>query len=320
PDGADVAGEAGRLLAGGYVYGMVLQHEHQHDETMLATHQLRGVEATPPPRLVPPAPEPAGRPTDRTTVATAPGEAGMQRVRGGPFVMGTSDGAWAYDNERDAHEVDLPDYLIDTTPVTNGAFLGFVDDGGYDDPRHWTPDGWAWRREQHLSHPQFWMREGDGAWSVQRFGRLLDLHDLLDEPAQHVCWYEADAFARWAGKRLPSEAEWEKAAAGADLSAANLGQRTDGPAPVTAGPVSDWGCRAMFGDVWEWTSSDFLPYPGFEAWPYREYSEVFWGPDYKVLRGGSWATDPVAMRTTFRNWDFPIRRQIFAGFRCARDA
>ncbi len=177
-----------------------------------------------------------------------------------------------------------------------------------------------------------------------RFGRQLDLAAHLDEPVQHVCWYEADAFARWAGKRLPTEAEWEKAAVGrpdapdpdvdrepsrwpwgdaAPTSArANLGQISDGPAPVTARPdgASPWGCLAMIGDVWEWTSSDFMPYPGFEAWPYREYSEVFWGPEYKVLRGGSWATDPVAVRATFRNWDYPIRRQIFAGFRCARDA
>ncbi len=308
--------DAARLVAEGFVYGMVLQHEHQHDETMLATHQLRGRNATPPPLLAPRSD--VFGPGDDTPASGS--RTDTQTVEGGPFEMGTSSVAWAYDNERGAHVVELPDYLIDTTPVTNAAYLAFVADGGYDDPRLWAPTGWAWRQDQQLAHPQFWQPDGDGSWSVLRFGRLLDLTDHLDEPVQHVCWYEADAFARWAGKRLPTEAEWEKAAAGADLGSANLGQQADGPRRASASSVSESGCHAMFGDVWEWTSSDFLPYPGFEAWPYREYSEVFWGPEYKVLRGGSWATDPVAVRTTFRNWDYPIRRQIFAGFRCARDA
>lgn len=308
------------LLAGGYVYGMVIQHEHQHDETMLATLQLMEDEA---PRPVGP-PPPPGRRIEPEEV----------RVEGGPFVMGTDVEPWAYDNERPAHVVDLPPFYIDTAPVTNRAYAELVAAGAYHDPRLWSVEGWAWRQEAGLEHPQFWQREGDW-WSVLRMGSVEALEP--DQPVQHVCWYEADAYARWAGKRLPTEAEWEKAASwepggrkrrypwgdDADWSGrANLGQRHVSPAPVGAYPggASPWGCEQMVGDVWEWTSSDFVGYPGFRAFPYREYSDVFYGSDYKVLRGGSWATHPSAIRATFRNWDFPIRRQIFAGLRCARDA
>jgi iron(II)-dependent oxidoreductase len=207
--------------------------------------------------------------------------------------------------------------------VTNDGYLAFVEAGGYDDPAHWTEAGWQWRTEAGLEAPQFWSRTTDGGWTRRRFGRVEPIP--LAEPVQHVCWYEADAFARWSGARLPTEREWEYAALGASVATANL-WREDGhrwaPVPVgsRSGNVSHWGVDGMLGDVWEWTASDFEPYPGFRAFPYREYSEVFFGSDYKVLRGGSWATHPHAVRTTFRNWDLPIRRQIFAGFRCARDA
>ncbi|MCA1831433.1 MAG: ergothioneine biosynthesis protein EgtB [Actinomycetota bacterium] len=309
------------LVADGYVYGMIVQHEHMHDETMLATLNLMDGEGyrpvtTPPPRAK----------------AVVGGEV---LVAGGPFVMGTGSESWAYDNEKQAHTVNVAPFWIDVTPVTNAQYIEFVEAGGYDDPRFWDARGWKWRTKNHVEMPQFWERDGAGSWSRTRFGWLEPLPP--DEPAQHVCWYEADAFARWAGKRLPTEAEWEKAAswspAGKKIrypwgnnapteERANLGQRHFGPASIGAYPggASPWGCHHMIGDVWEWTSSDFLPYPGFTAFPYPEYSEVFFGPKYKVLRGGSWATHQTAVRNTFRNWDFPIRRQIFAGFRCARDA
>jgi len=311
------------LLADGFVYRMVIQHEHQHDETMLATHQLRrgaGVldDVTPPPA----SPATVGLPAEVF-------------VPGGAFVMGTSSDPWAYDNERPAHVVDLDAFWIDTTPVTNAAYLRFVESGGYDDERWWTADGWRWRNESGKRMPAFWRQEGD-RWLRRRFGRLEPLPD--DQPVIHVCLHEAQAYARWAGRRLPTEAEWEKAAAWdpaqgrsrrypwgddpPDERRANLGQRHHQPAPVGAYPdgASAFGVHQMLGDVWEWTSTPFTGYPGFRVFPYREYSEVFFGNDYTALRGGSWATDPTACRNTFRNWDYPIRRQILAGFRTARDA
>ena len=310
------------LLDGAFVYGMVVQHEHQHDETMLATLQLMAA--------------PGYRPLAPTPPA-APGDvAGEVLVTGGGFPMGTDAEAWAYDNERPAHVVDVPPFFIDIGPVTNAAFAEFVEAGGYRQRRSWGDTGWEWRCETGAEHPQFWRREGAGSWSRLRFGIREELPG--DQPVQHVCWHEADAFARWSGKRLPTEAEWEKAASwDADAGhkrrypwgdeapgpdRANLGQRHFGPAPAGAYPAgaSPWGCLGMVGDVWEWTASDFTAYPGFRSFPYREYSEVFYGHEYKVLRGGSWATWPTAVRNTFRNWDYPVRRQIFAGFRCARDA
>jgi iron(II)-dependent oxidoreductase len=315
-------GGADALLDGGFVFGMVLQHEHQHDETMLATHQLR--------RGLPVLPDGDARPAPNALLTGA-----EVRIPAGRFVMGTSDDPWAYDNERPAHDVDLPAYFIDTVPVSNRAYRGFVQDGGYDEQRWWSPAGWEWRTASGKRTPAFWVRDGDG-WQRRRFGRLEPLPD--DEPVQHVCFYEADAYARWAGRRLPTEAEWEKAASwdqatrtkrrfpwGEDAPTdelANLGQRRYRPTAAGSFPTgaSAYGALQMLGDVWEWTSSEFTGYPGFRSFPYKEYSEVFFDDGYRVLRGGSWATDPMACRNTFRNWDHPIRRQIFAGFRTARDA
>jgi iron(II)-dependent oxidoreductase len=260
----------------------------------------------------------------------------MVPIEGGAFVMGTDSDHWAYDNERGVHEVAVAAYLIDTTPVTNAAYLEFMDDGGYERSDLWHPDGWRWRNEESATHPLYWRRDGEGSWSVLRFGRRLDLCALMDEPVQHVCWYEADAFARWCGKRLPTETEWEKAATWTSTSGkqrypwgneaptaahANVGQLTNGPGPVGAHPegATAHGVHDLIGGVWEWTASDFTAYPEFRAFPYAEYSDVFFGSEHKVLRGGSWAADHLAVRGTFRNWDYPIRRQIFAGFRCARD-
>ena len=309
-----------RLLDAGFAFGMIAQHEQQHDETMLITHQLRrGPAALTAPK--PPAGDTAGLPAEVLVPA-------------GRFTMGTSAEPWALDNERPAHQRLLPAFFIDTVPVSNGDYQRFIEDGGYTQERFWAPEGWAQIREHGIGAPLFWHREG-GTWLRRRFGTVEPVP--ADEPVLHVSWYEADAYARWAGRRLPTEEEWEKAArhdpaSGRSLrhpwgdedptpAHANLGQRHLQPAPVGSYPqgASPLGVRQLIGDVWEWTSSDFLPYPGFVPFPYREYSEVFFGSAHKVLRGGSFAVDAVACRGSFRNWDLPVRRQIFSGFRTARD-
>jgi gamma-glutamyl hercynylcysteine S-oxide synthase len=312
-----------RLLTGAFAFGMIAQHEQQHDETMLITHQLR--KGAPALSAPPPGPPPAD------ALALPP----EVLIPGGPFLMGTSAHPWALDNERPAHTVEVPAFYLDTTPVTNAAYAEFIADGGYAEPRWWNPAGWDHRQRASLSAPLYWRREGR-SWVRTRFGVTEPVPPA--EPVLHVCWYEASAYAAWAGRRLPTEAEWEKAArhdpaTGRSRSFpwgeeepgpehANLGQRHLCPAPAGSYPrgAAPSGARQLIGDVWEWTASDFLPYPGFEAWPYREYSEVFFGGEYKVLRGSSFGVAPVLSRATFRNWDYPIRRQIFAGFRTARDA
>jgi iron(II)-dependent oxidoreductase len=315
--------EGAPLVTGGFAFGMIAQHEQQHDETMLITHQLRA--GAP---VLDAAPPPAAPPDARRLPAEV-------LVPAGPVTIGTSTEPWALDNERPAHTVDVGAFFIDTTPVTNADYMNFIADGGYDQRRWWAPEGWDHRQRAGLTAPLFWERDG-GQWVRRRFGVVEPVEPA--EPVLHVCWYEADAYARWAGRRLPAEVEWEKAARfdpatgrsrrfpwGEDdprLEHANLGQRHLQPAPAGSYPEGQAPCgaRQLIGDVWEWTGSDFLPYPGFRAWPYREYSEVFFGSTYKVLRGGSFAVDPVACRATFRNWDYPVRRQIFSGFRTARDA
>lgn len=313
------------LTRSGFVYRMVLQHEAQHNETMLQTLQLvqngPGYRPTPEIEL----PDGSGHPEGEEMVF----------VPGGRFTMGTDEESFAFDNERPAHPRHLPGFHMDRTPVINRAFIEFVESGGYEKEGLWDPEGWEWLRAEDIRAPKHWYQKEPHDWWTQRFG--FDEPVSPDAPVMHVSWYEADAYARWAGKRLPTEAEWEKAAAWDPATGevrdypwgdeppypgdgrANLDQLAFRPAEVGAYPAgaSPCGVLGMIGDVWEWTASDFDAYPGFEAFPYAEYSEVFFNEDYKVLRGGSWATRPAAIRNTFRNWDHPIRRQLFAGFRCA---
>jgi iron(II)-dependent oxidoreductase len=310
------------LLRDGFVYNMVLQHEYQHNETILQTLQLKLGAPYAAPRV--------SSDRERIPVSTE-----MVHFPGGKVTIGTDDASAAYDNERPKHEVTLRPFLIDRAPVTNGRYLEFMDDAGYTRQELWSEGGRRWLTESRAVAPKYWKREGR-TWTE----RVMDLSRAVDpaRPVCHVCYYEAEAFARWNGKRLPTEVEWEAAAswdpAGNAAREFPWGDRIEGSrqanvdqlafdtAPIGAFPVnvSPSGCYGMIGDVWEWTSSDFTGYPGFRSFPYKEYSEEFFGADYKVLRGGSWATRPGAIRNTFRNWDYPIRRQIFSGFRCARDA
>jgi iron(II)-dependent oxidoreductase len=248
--------------------------------------------------------------------------------------IGTDDRSAAYDNERSRHEVELPPFWIDVNPVTNGEFAAFIAARGYRERAHWSEAGWEWVRQAGIGAPKYW-ESLDGEWVTRSMDRTGPVDPL--RPVCHVSYYEAEAFARFAGKRLPNELEWEAAASWDPATGtkrgfpwgeqspsqrlANIDQLTFGTAPVGSYPhnVSPIGCHGMIGDVWEWTTSPLSPYPGFESFPYREYSAAFFGPEYRVLRGGSWATRPGAIRNTFRNWDYPIRRQIFSGFRCARD-
>ena len=322
-DEAGVDGDT-PLLADGFVYRMVLQHEYQHNETILQTLQLKQGEAYRPPRqLAPPS-------TDGDAVDTDV----MVRFEGGAVGLGTDDRSVAYDNERPRHDVDLAAFEIDVYPVTNGEYRRFVDAGGYAADEIWSDRGRAWRDEEGLEAPKYWMRLED-RWAERFMDRVIPLDPT--RPVSHVCYWEAEAFATWAGKRLPTEVEWETAASWDPSTGTSRSYPwgDDAPTPMHANldalffettPVGSYpagesalGCHDMLGNVWEWTSSDFEPYPGYHTFPYPEYSEVFFGDEYKVLRGGSWATRFGAIRNTFRNWDYPIRRQIFSGFRCARD-
>ncbi len=299
---------------------MVVSHEQQHDETMLQALQLRAGPAL----LGAGSPLPPGRPGLAGTTVLVPG---------GPFVLGVdgTDEPFSLDNERPAHTVDVPAVRIGRVPVTNDEYAAFVADGGYDQRRVWSDRGWQHRCDAGLARPQFWGADG----TRTRFGVVEELPP--DEPVQHVTFFEAEAYAAWAGGRLPTEEEWEKAAtwdpvarrrrrfpwgsADPTPELANLDGQALRPAPVGAYPAgaSAYGVEQLMGDVWEWTSSPFRPWPGFTPMLYADYSAPFFDGDYRVLRGGSWAVASSILRPSFRNWDHPIRRQVFSGIRLAFD-
>ena len=314
----------------GELHELVLRHEQQHGETMLQTIQLARLDGYQPVagQLAPP--DGGRREADGRPVPT-----GLEliEVPGGECAIGAPPDGFAYDNERPRHITDVRRFRIGRTPITNASYLTFVEGGGYERREWWSEEGWCWKEQYDITRPAGWTADLSAEW------RLCKLEPLDPRrPVVHVSWFEADAFARAHGARLPTEIEWEKAATwdqqtgearpfpwGKDPAVpgvhANVDHIDRGPTPADAHPAgaSPYGCLGMTGDVWEWTSSHFGGYPGFMAHPYREYSEVFFGSDYFVLRGGSWATRTRIATPTFRNWDYPQRRQIFAGIRVARD-
>ncbi len=262
------------LLHEAFAYEMLIAHELQHDETMLQLLMMVNGYELP----------------EESVPRGMPHPPGMIRIEGGSYEIGAPATGFAYDNERPRHTVELEPFEIDRTPVDNGTYTTYVEETGAEPPLYWE-------------------RDGEGGWVHTAMGRRAPIDAA--QPVIHVSWHEADEFARWAGKRLPTETEWEAASVGSGAVGADTGNGENG---------AEGAGLPHAGRVWEWTSSDFLAYPGFEAFPYREYSEPFFGEGYKILRGGAWATSPEVMRPSFRNWDLPQRRQIFAGLRCARDA
>jgi len=314
-----VASEAESAL-----YLLSLYHEDMHGEALAYTRQTLGYP-------VPPFPE-----AERAADANAGPWPGDVEVPGGCFRLGSPPEApFVFDNEKWAHPVDARPFRIALAPVTNAEFLAFVEDHGYGTRRFWDDEGWHWRAAVGAEHPLYWVPEGGGRFAVRRFDRLEPL--APHQPVNHVNWHEATAWCRWAGRRLPTELEWEVAAAAEPSrdgglgdakrrypwgdapptpSHANLDGRELGPVDVAAHPDGDsaWGCRQMLGNVWEWTASRFEPYPGFAPDAYAEYSAPWFGTR-KVLRGGGWATRSRMVTPAYRNFFTPERRDISAGFR-----
>ncbi len=259
---------------------------------------------------------------------------GMAEVEGGLFELGYAGEDFAWDNEKPRHTVFLPDFAIDRAPVSNGDFLEFINAGGYGDYHWWLSEGWDAVNRERWQAPLYW-EQHDGQWMIRDFHGLHRVEDKADEPVSHVSYFEAAAYAKWAGKRLPTEAEWEKTARfdpnsessrdfpwGNDAPDAKRANLLDGQlwgvAPIGALPRgrSATGCHQMIGDVWEWTSSDYAPYPGFKS-EFDEYNDK-WFVGQKVLRGGSFATPQIHIRSTYRNFFHPHERWMISGFRCAR--
>jgi iron(II)-dependent oxidoreductase len=315
------------LARGGYLFHLVLEHELQHQETLLYLFQLLDpLSKTRPIELA--------RGVVEETTADVPG---MVLIPEGGFKMGAVWDSFAYDNERPAREVFLKDFRIARAPVTGGEYARFVEEGGYERREFWGEEGWSWREKEEWRCPLYWRREdAKGGWFERRMFDECALR--LNHPVAGLSWYEAEAYANFAGKRLPTEAEWEKAASWdearsakrryawgdeePDATRCNFGGRFWGTTPVGAfrSGASPYGCLDMTGNVWEWTADSFKGFEGFEPFPYPEYSEVWFDGDHRVLKGGSWATRPAVLRTSFRNFFRRHFRIAFAGLRLAEDA
>jgi iron(II)-dependent oxidoreductase len=296
-----------------YFHRLALFHEDMHGEAFVYTRQTHAY--APPPGSAP-------------HVSGGGAFPGDVEFAGGAFQMGAEPGreAFVFDNEQWAHEVRVAPFRMARSPVTQAEFRAFVEARGYTRRELWSDEGWAWRTQSGAEHPLYWRRERDGAWSRRRYDRWVALEPHL--PVHFVNAHEAEAFCRFAGRRLPSEAEWELAAGPAKYpwgdapptaERAQLELVADEPCEVGAHPLGDTreGLRQMLGNVWEWTASAFEPYPGFAAGPYQEYSEPWFG-NHRVLRGGAFATRARLLRNTWRNFYTPERRDVLAGFRtCA---
>jgi iron(II)-dependent oxidoreductase len=340
-----------------YFYLLAMFHEGMHAEALAYTRQTLGH-------------RPPGFSVCNSAIPGAGGPCpGDVEIPGGAYLVGaTPDFPFVFDNEKWAHEVTIDRFHMARAPVTNREYLAFVEDAGYRQERFWSSAGWRWlhsggapQLEQSfasffkqsvdqdrklfeskgkLDHPIYWRRGEGGQWHQRIYDRIVPLQEHL--PVVHLCWYEAEAYCNWAGRRLPTEAEWEIAAAteppanhrkssehrrhfpwgdeSPSSTRANLDWRAAGLAEVGAYPEGDsaFGCRQMIGNVWEWTADDFHPYPGFVVDPYKEYSKPWFGT-HKVLRGGCWATSSLLIRNTWRNFYTADRRDVWAGFRtCAR--
>lgn len=343
-----------------YFYLLVTFHEDMHDEAIAYTRQTLGY-APPSLKLS----EGKGS-ASKSAGGPLPGDV---EVPGGTFMLGaTLDSPFVFDNEKWAHPVKVKPFRIARAPVTNGEFAAFVEDGGYRREKFWSEEGWSWLQtgsvpaleksfskfwekkgrvdakapadSEMIEHPVYWRREPGGRWKQRVFDVWVPLPEHL--PVLHVNWYEAEAYCNWAGRRLPTESEWEMAASSGTTSdwtgiterkrhfpwgdepptpdRANLDWRAMGSIEVGALPAGDsaFGCRQMIGNVWEWTASEFQPYPGFVVDPYKEYSKPWFGT-HKVLRGGCWTTRSRLIRNTWRNFYTPDRRDVWAGLRtCAK--
>ena len=332
-----LARSAGRLefreptAAEAYFYSLATLHEDMHTENLTLILHTLGYPRPPLSLLDPVAASPPIDPSYQPHDVAIPG---------GTFLLGASPGeSFVFDNEKWAHPVEVAPFRIASTPVTNAQFVGFVEDGGYCRRALWSRDGAYWRRHEQAQHPLFWLRGTNGRWYERSFDQVVPLEPW--HPVTYINWYEAEAYCRWAERRLPTEAEWELAASAeptpdgrsvADRKRrfpwgdeaptperANLDYRAGGTLDVRALPAGDspFGCRQMIGNVWEWVADTFTPYPGFACDPYTTYSQPYFGQK-KVLRGGCWTTRARLIRNTWRNFYKPQRRNIFAGFRtCA---
>ncbi|MGF1479053.1 MAG: SUMF1/EgtB/PvdO family nonheme iron enzyme [Cyanophyceae cyanobacterium] len=282
----------------------LIQHESQHSETIAFILQLLRWRQSGYASLISPAPSSPSPTAEMIYIPAGNAEVGSNAID-------------ALDNERPAYRIYLEPYWIDRYPVTCAQYREFMNAGGYQNRRWWSQAGWQWLQEHPVSQPLYWCEAPD--WE--------------HHPVCGVSWYEAEAYARFVGKRLPTEAEWERAAAGSsrrypwghqlpDAKRCNFNALVGHTTPVSAYPdgQSAEGCYDLLGNVWEWTASWFAAYAGFKSYPYQGYSQAYFDNQHRALRGGSWATRPWALRASFRNWYHPGVRQILAGFRCARNS